>query len=101
MIERGLLFDGHRTALHTSPHLVRLEERFRIEGKEVTKEALERALESVRRATLSDPEPITYFEATTIAAFLLFAEAGCEIHFMRSDSGDGSMRPTWSLRCFL
>ena len=40
MVERGVRAAGHRTARYTSPHLVRLEERYVIDGREVSTEAL-------------------------------------------------------------
>jgi dihydrofolate synthase/folylpolyglutamate synthase len=71
---------GLRTGLYTSPHLERVEERIRIGGAPIDSallgRALERVLGAVRAAGLETP---TYFEATTAAAFLVFAEAGTEL----------------------
>ena len=53
MVETALRAAGHRVARYTSPHLVRIEERFVIDGREVSTEALRDALGAVRSATES------------------------------------------------
>ena len=72
---------GHRVGRYTSPHLIRLEERFHIDGRPVTSGALDEALDRIRRAVSElqrtgrlDVHP-TYFEVTTAAAFWLFSSA--------------------------
>jgi dihydrofolate synthase/folylpolyglutamate synthase len=79
MVARGLSAAGYRTGLYTSPHLVRLEERFRIDGASIASARLDEAIADVRSAVgrlqaaaRLDVEP-TFFEATTAAAFLVFA----------------------------
>ena len=67
---------GYRTGLYTSPHLVRYNERVRLDGEEADDEALARAfarVEAAREAT-----PLTYFEFGTLAAFAAFEEAKVE-----------------------
>ncbi|HZB24585.1 MAG TPA: cyanophycin synthetase [Vicinamibacterales bacterium] len=76
MVERGLRAAGHRTGRYTSPHLVRLEERFLIDGREVATDRLRDAARRVRSAVTSPP---TFFEFATAAAFVLFQEAAIEI----------------------
>ena len=84
MVERGLRAAGFRTGRYTSPHLVRLEERFVIDGVEVTTDALRGAAAVVRDTverlltggTLEAPP--TFFECATAIAFVLFADAGIE-----------------------
>ncbi|MCA9509335.1 MAG: bifunctional folylpolyglutamate synthase/dihydrofolate synthase, partial [Myxococcales bacterium] len=71
---------GERTALFTSPHLERWTERFRIDGAEVEGERLAAAVERLRpsverlRADRTRETP-SFFDATTAAALLLFAQA--------------------------
>jgi dihydrofolate synthase/folylpolyglutamate synthase len=85
MVEAALRAAGHRSARYTSPHLVRLEERFVIDGVEVTTDALRTALGRVQAAVtrlLEDrtlDAPPTFFEVTTAAALELFREARVEI----------------------
>ena len=85
MVDTALRAAGHRSARYTSPHLVRIEERFVIDGREVTPDALESAALRVQRAAEDlvasgafDALP-TFFECTTAAAFLLFRDAGVDV----------------------
>lgn len=68
---------GRRAHVYTSPHLVRFNERIVLADADVarpiTDDALSRLLDRVERVNGSDP--ITFFEVTTAAAFLAFAEA--------------------------
>lgn len=63
---------GNSVHVYTSPHLVRFNERIVIAGKEISDAALVDALERCDRAV--GEEKLTYFETTTCAAFLAFAE---------------------------
>lgn len=69
---------GYRVGLFTSPHLLRYNERFRIDGADISDEALARALSRVRPAAECLTEPPTQFELLTCAALLAFREAGCD-----------------------
>ncbi|MFQ3649653.1 MAG: folylpolyglutamate synthase/dihydrofolate synthase family protein [Gemmataceae bacterium] len=64
---------GYRTGLFTSPHLVRLEERYQIDGQEITADELAVGLSDVCAAVESTPmlQP-TFFEISTALAFLHF-----------------------------
>ena len=68
---------GYRTGLYTSPHLVRYNERVRIDGQPVDDAALIAAFHAVEdaRAAVEPPTPLTYFEFGTLAALWLFARA--------------------------
>jgi dihydrofolate synthase/folylpolyglutamate synthase len=85
MASTALSSAGHRTARYTSPHLVRLEERFTMDARPVDTEQLRRAtalvLEaeaSARRAGRMAP-PATFFELTTAVAFVLFREMKADV----------------------
>jgi dihydrofolate synthase/folylpolyglutamate synthase len=74
---------GERVGTFTSPHLERWTERFRIDGREVEGERLAAAVARLRPhvealAAEGPPRAPTFFDATTAAALLLFAEAGVE-----------------------
>ena len=58
---------------YTSPHLVKLNERFFIEGRPISDADLERFAEMVQASPAADD--VTFFEALTAVAFLAFAEA--------------------------
>ncbi|WP_240231382.1 bifunctional folylpolyglutamate synthase/dihydrofolate synthase [Devosia lacusdianchii] len=64
---------GKSVHVYTSPHLVRFNERIRLAGKLVSTRRLNAVLERVEAVNAG--RPITYFEVTTAAAFVLFAES--------------------------
>ncbi|HEV2608512.1 MAG TPA: folylpolyglutamate synthase/dihydrofolate synthase family protein, partial [Xanthomonadaceae bacterium] len=71
---------GLRVGAYTSPHLLRYNERVRIDGVDADNDALVAAFERVETARLAgegEPIPLTYFEYGTLAALLLFAGHGC------------------------
>jgi dihydrofolate synthase/folylpolyglutamate synthase len=72
MAEAILREAGYRTGLYTSPHLVRMLERIRLDGRRVGERDFVRTL-SRMEGPLRRLRP-TYFEIMTAAAFLLFAE---------------------------
>src|SRR5262249_33193814 len=84
MIEAGLRVAGFRTGLYTSPHLVRINERIRVNGCEIPEAGFCGAFEEVRRTVeqlLADAtleEPPTFFEFVTAMAFCHFRSAGVE-----------------------
>jgi dihydrofolate synthase/folylpolyglutamate synthase len=85
IVDHALRAAGHRCARYTSPHLVNVTERFAIDGREVSAEALERTAGRVLRvvdALLADgtfQAPPTFFEVTTAIAFEVFREAGSNV----------------------
>ncbi len=69
MLESILREGGYRTGVYTSPHLVRFEERLRLDGQPVESARLVESfarIEAVRQA-LPAPVSLTYFEFTTLA----------------------------------
>jgi dihydrofolate synthase/folylpolyglutamate synthase len=68
---------GKRVHVYTSPHLVRMNERFRLAGKLVEDDMLAAALEEAERA--NGDTPITVFEVETAAAFLLFSRVPADV----------------------
>ncbi|MEP7208417.1 MAG: bifunctional tetrahydrofolate synthase/dihydrofolate synthase [Casimicrobiaceae bacterium] len=66
---------GYRTVLYTSPHLLRYNERVRIDGEAIDDARLVGAFQAVEAARRAEPAvPLTYFEFGTLAALRLFAE---------------------------
>ena len=63
---------GHSVHVYTSPHLVRFNARIVVAGEEISDAALIDALRRVDAAMGDDM--LTYFETTTCAAYLAFAE---------------------------
>jgi dihydrofolate synthase / folylpolyglutamate synthase len=72
---------GLRTGLFTSPHRSRLNERYRIDGVEVSDDALVAALER------ADNGHATFFELSTACAFLLFHEAEVDLAILEVGMG--------------
>ena len=62
---------GARVHAYTSPHLARFHERIRLAGQLISEPALTALLDECVQA--NGPDPITFFEITTCAAFLAFA----------------------------
>jgi dihydrofolate synthase / folylpolyglutamate synthase len=71
MLESIALAAGYRVGLHSKPHLVRFEERCRIEGASVEGALLLPHFEAVERAR--GDISLTYFEFTLLAIASLFA----------------------------
>jgi len=76
MLESMLRAAGYRTALYTSPHLVRYNERVRIAGVEAGDEELAEAFAAVEASRKGTP--LTYFEFGTLAALWLFSRANVD-----------------------
>jgi dihydrofolate synthase/folylpolyglutamate synthase len=76
---------GYRTGLYTSPHLVRFTERIRIDGKEIPERRLVRYIESIRDAI--ETVNATFFEATTCAAYLYFADERVDMAVIETGLG--------------
>jgi dihydrofolate synthase/folylpolyglutamate synthase len=80
---------GLRVHVYTSPHLVRFNERFRLggkgEGRLASDEELSSALNECERANAG--APITVFEVTTAAGFLLFARNPADVLLLEVGMG--------------
>ena len=73
MLRAGIEEAGKTTHAYTSPHLAWFHERIRLRGALISEADLTDVLDRCYRANGTDP--ITYFEITTIAALVAFAEA--------------------------
>ncbi|WP_342078842.1 folylpolyglutamate synthase/dihydrofolate synthase family protein [Yoonia sp. SS1-5] len=73
MIRAGLEAGGANVHAYTSPHLARFHERIRLSGALIAEDALSDVLDRCYQANGTDP--ITYFEITTVAALVAFAES--------------------------
>jgi len=76
MVHAALLAAGIRAARYTSPHLVRLNERFVVGHEPVDDSTLERVAADVLNTI---DRPPTFFEATTAIAFEIFRRAQVEV----------------------
>ncbi|MGD9901997.1 MAG: folylpolyglutamate synthase/dihydrofolate synthase family protein [Vicinamibacterales bacterium] len=85
MADAVLRHAGWRVGRYTSPHLARIEERIAIDGREVAPAVLEAALArvfAVVDALVADGRLAavpTFFEVSTAAAFVVFADAAVDV----------------------
>jgi dihydrofolate synthase/folylpolyglutamate synthase len=80
MIASVLSASGLRVGLFTSPHLHRLVERFRIDGRPIgTRELARRVAELSAFLAQKGAPKLTFFEVCTLLAFEWFHEAGCDL----------------------
>jgi len=75
MVEAIAREHGLRTGLFTSPHLARFAERIQIDGQPIGDGALLAVLERA----ITGGADLSFFETTTLAAFLAFREAKVDI----------------------
>jgi dihydrofolate synthase/folylpolyglutamate synthase len=73
MLEAILLAAGYRVGTYTSPHLLRYNERVRVDGREATDAVLNAGFAAVEAAR--GDTALTYFEFGTLAAMATFAAA--------------------------
>ncbi|SDE69862.1 bifunctional folylpolyglutamate synthase/dihydrofolate synthase [Limimaricola pyoseonensis] len=85
MIRAGLEAGGDRVHAYTSPHLARFHERIRLAGELISEPDLTALLDRTHAA--NGPEAITYFEITTAAALLAFAETPAEWTLLETGLG--------------
>ena len=89
--------EGLRTALYTSPELVSYTERMEVAGRPVSEEAFAHGVSAAhvagervnaRRAAAGEPPyDITEFDTLTVAAMVVFAEAGVDVAVLECGMG--------------
>ena len=74
-----LSLSGKKTGLFTSPHLCRVEERIRIDGRPIASEQLDKAIHAIRVMAQQNPvlQP-TYFETLFLSAMICFKAANVQ-----------------------
>lgn len=85
-----LTASGYRVGLYTSPHLIEVNERLRIDGTPISDAQLARSIEEVRTRApelLEGPSALTYFEALTLLAFWHFAREGVDAVVLETGLG--------------
>lgn len=85
MLGSTLAAAGHRVGVYTSPHLVRFNERIRIDGEPVGDAPLCEAFARIEKER--GDIPLTYFEFGTLAAVWLFERAGVDFAVMEVGMG--------------
>ncbi|MCD6236680.1 MAG: bifunctional folylpolyglutamate synthase/dihydrofolate synthase [Thermoplasmata archaeon] len=87
MISSILVEGGYSVGLYTSPHLIRLNERFVIDGREVEDRKLLTTLKTVLDAAEEIDEKPTFFEISTATAFELFKEKNVDFAVVEAGMG--------------
>lgn len=91
LCESVLRAAGYPVARYTSPHLVRVNERFLIGGRPVGDEALEAAAREVEPAVKAleaeTGAEVTFFECLTAVAFVLFRREGVRLVALEAGLG--------------
>ena len=80
-----LMEAGFKTALYTSPHFVRFNERIRINGEEIPDEYILAFI--AKHMDYAKENKLTFFEFTTVMAFAYFAEQ--KVHYAVIETGLG------------
>ena len=76
---------GLKTHCYTSPHLCRFNERIRIANNLIDDEALLKVLDEVEK--FNQNTPITFYEITTVAAFIEFARVPADLLILETGLG--------------
>lgn len=85
MLESAFTAGGYRAAAYTSPHLLRYNERIRIDGRDAGDAELCAAFERVERAR--GETSLSYFEFSTLAALDLIARARPDVAVLEIGMG--------------
>lgn len=70
---------GYRVGLYQSPHIYRFNERVKLAGIEVDDQTLVDAFVQVDQARRDSDLSLSFFEATTLAAFVIFKVKQCDV----------------------
>ncbi len=84
-IRNILITNGYSCDAYISPHLLQFNERIILNNKEVSYKKLNNTLEFVRK--INDNNPITFFEITTAAAFVLFQRSFSDFLILETGLG--------------
>ena len=79
----GLVRAGYRVGLFSSPHLIQIEERVRVDGKSISSEDFDSALSTVMGLEIE----LTFFEITYLVSILACRDAGASIMVLETGLG--------------
>jgi dihydrofolate synthase/folylpolyglutamate synthase len=85
MLEAMLRRTGRCVGSYTSPHIIRYNERIRVDGSEAADEQIIAAFERIE--AVRKGEALTYFEYGTLAALAVFADAGVDTAILEVGMG--------------
>jgi dihydrofolate synthase/folylpolyglutamate synthase len=87
MLESILRRAGFRTGLYTSPHLIHVEERIRVNGREIGRSELARSILEIGGIAEKNGIPCTTFELLTATAFSWFEAMKVDIAVLETGMG--------------
>ena len=79
----GLVRAGYRVGMFSSPHLITIEERVRVDGKSVSADQFDKALNTVKNLN----HELTFFEITYLVALIACRDAGVSIMVLETGLG--------------
>lgn len=85
MVQHALRHHGIRVAAYTSPHLLRFNERMRVDSQPLSDEQILAGINIVEQAR--GEVPLTYFEFTTLTALVAFRECQVQVAVMEIGLG--------------
>jgi dihydrofolate synthase/folylpolyglutamate synthase len=85
MLQNALGHHGIRVAAYTSPHLLRFNERMRVDSEPLSDEQILAGINIVDQAR--GDVPLTYFEFTTLTALVAFRDCGVQVAVMEIGLG--------------
>lgn len=78
---------GYKVHVYTSPHLLHFNERIVLAGETISDEKLYEVMETCRLAGTDHNIPVTFFEGTTVGAFLAFSKKPADIILLETGLG--------------
>ena len=79
----GLIRAGYHVGLFSSPHLISIEERVRVDGKAISKDDFDAALQQIRDLDCE----LTFFEITYLTSLIACRDAGVSIMVLETGLG--------------
>jgi len=84
-IRKILISNGHSCDAYISPHLKNFNERIVLNNRDISTKKLYQTLQFVKK--INNNNPITFFEITTAAAFLLFKQSNSDFLILETGLG--------------
>ena len=84
-IRKILVSNGHSCDSYISPHLTKFNERIVLNNRNISTKKLYQTLQFVKK--INENNPITFFEITTAAAFVLFQRSNSEFLILETGLG--------------
>ena len=82
-----LIQNGYKTGLYTSPHLISVTERLKINNENISEDKLDSTLGNIFNACEQTSTSLSYFELVTVSAFLYFEEENVDIAVLEIGMG--------------